>query len=249
MPLSARSGNATAGQRNWDEGDLDEMIRREFLRLASIASALISAPQTKSPTGNTQGFFNIGDVDDCERMNSHLWQIFSLSTSKRAVYPAVREQLSTLTDGLKKAVNQETHSRLCAAAGDLFRLAGEIFFDSSQYTNAAHCYALAASASKEARQYDLWACALTRHSFIVMNERQFSDAVPLLEAAEHVAQFGDGQLSTRYWVAAVQAEAFAGVGDFDACRRSLDIAEQVQSLTGVVHNGGWLRFDGLAARD
>jgi hypothetical protein len=47
----------------------------------------------------------------------------------------------------------------------------------------------------------------------------------------------------RYWVAAVQAETFAGLGDLDRCQRALDTAEQVPELTGNVHNGSWLRFD------
>lgn len=68
-------------------------------------------------------------------------------------------------------------------------------------------------------------------------------ASPILAAAQ-VAQRGDGQLSTRYWVAAVQAEAYAGLGDLDACNRALDHADQVHTLTGQINNGGWLRFDG-----
>lgn len=34
-------------------------------------------------------------------------------------------------------------------------------------------------------------------------------------------------MSTRYWVAAVRAELFARLGDFDACNRALGEAEQV----------------------
>src|SRR5262249_36140348 len=52
------------------------------------------------------------------------------------------------------------------------------------------------------------------------------------------------QLSTRYWVSAVQAEAYAGLGDFDACRRALDSAEEVRGLSEPILPGGWLRFDG-----
>src|SRR6266508_4254679 len=50
--------------------------------------------------------------------------------------------------------------------------------------------------------------------------------------------------STRYWIAAVQAETFAGLGDRDGCERALDAAAAVQGMAGTVHNGGWLRFDG-----
>jgi len=77
-----------------------------------------------------------------------------------------------------------------------------------------------------------------------MYERQFKDTVPLLQAASAVARRGDRQLSTRYWVATVQAQAQAGLGDLAACNRALDEAEVVQRLTGELHNGGWLRFDG-----
>jgi tetratricopeptide (TPR) repeat protein len=195
-------------------------------------------------TGNTP----IPDACDFpgeyERMNAHLWQVFSLSASKRAVYPVVREQLNGLTESLKGASSHEEHKRLCAAAGNLFQIAGEIFFDSNRYTDSAHCYSLAANASKEAEEYDLWACALTRHAFIGMYERRFMDTVPLLEAAAAISRRGSSQLSTRYWVAAVQAEVFARLGDFESCRRSLDTAEQVLSLGGDVQNEGWLRFDG-----
>ncbi|MEU3767982.1 hypothetical protein AB0E55_23265 [Amycolatopsis keratiniphila] len=90
----------------------------------------------------------------------------------------------------------------------------------------------------------MWACALTRHAFIAVYERQFSEAGPLLDLAATLASRGDTKLSTRHWVAAVQAETFAGLGDLDACQRALDTAAEVQHLSGQMHNGGWLRFDG-----
>ncbi|MFD8380632.1 tetratricopeptide repeat protein [Streptomyces sp. NPDC059679] len=65
-----------------------------------------------------------------------------------------------------------------------------------------------------------------------------------LSAAEKVARRGDHTLSTRHWVAAVQAEAYAGLGDLPACERALDTAEEVRRLPSPGHNNGWLRFDG-----
>ena len=107
-----------------------------------------------------------------------------------------------------------------------------------------YCYTLAANACKEASAYDLWACALTRHSFISMYERRFTNARSMLTSASLVAEHGDTQLATRYWVAAVQAEAYAGLGDYESCNRSLDLAEQVRGLPGEIQRSGWLRFDG-----
>ncbi|MFD3483345.1 hypothetical protein [Streptomyces sp. NPDC058665] len=133
---------------------------------------------------------------------------------------------------------------LCGAAGDLSQLAGELAFDNGRYTDAAASYTLAASASREAGAYDLWACALVRHAYVGMSGEQYKEAAGVLSAAERIAKRGDGSLSTRYWVASVQAEAYAGMGHLTACERALDAAEKVADLTGVTASSGWLRFDG-----
>lgn len=103
---------------------------------------------------------------------------------------------------------------------------------------------MAATAGKEAGEHDLWACALIRHAFIGVYERRFGKSVPMLELAARLAHHGDSALATRHWVSVVQAQAFAGLGDLNACQRALGLAEQVQGLSGEIHNGGWLRFDG-----
>jgi hypothetical protein len=126
----------------------------------------------------------------------------------------------------------------------LFQLAGELAFDANRYDAAAASYALAASASKEVGAYDLWACALIRSAYVDLIEHRYQRAADVLAAARRVASRGDPGLATRYWAAAVQAEAYAGLGDFDACEEALDEADKVVSLTGQVSNGGWLRFDG-----
>jgi hypothetical protein len=77
-----------------------------------------------------------------------------------------------------------------------------------------------------------------------MYDQQHAKAVSVLSAAARVAQHGDGQLSTRHWAAAVQAQAFAGLGDAEGCSHALDAADRVLELTGPASPGGWLRFDG-----
>jgi tetratricopeptide (TPR) repeat protein len=221
-----------------DAGAQDDMIRREFLRLVSLSGALVAFPQ-----GEGAGLEDSEDLAEARLMTSDLWQVFSRAKTKQAVYPLVREQISDLNESLGRSHREATHRDLCQQTADLFQLAGEIFFDGNRYTDAAQCYALAASASKEAGNSDLWAASLTRHSFIGLYERQFADAVPMLDAAGRLARHGDSQLSTRYWVSAVQAQVYAGLGEFDACKRALDQAEEVQGLSDPCP-GGWLRFDG-----
>jgi tetratricopeptide (TPR) repeat protein len=222
----------------------DDVNRRALLRILSVAGAQMALPLETAAPNLDRASAGETDAATHARMNGHLWGVYALSASKRSVYPLVREQLSTLTVAMRDARSETAHTRLCSLTADQFQLAGEVLFDASAYTDAAHCYTLAATASRQAKDYDLWACALTRHAYVSMYEHNFSDTVPILDAARRLAVRGDRQLSTRQWVAAVQAELFAELGDFDECSRALDDAEAVQALTGQFHNGGWLRFDG-----
>ncbi|MEU9110592.1 helix-turn-helix transcriptional regulator [Streptomyces sp. NPDC048483] len=220
---------------HYSPGDTDDMIRRNFLRTIAVTGALTALPPADVEAVEDR------PATDFRRMNTHLWQVYQLARSKGSVAAVVRDQLSALTDALK--TSRKTGA-LCSAAGDLFQLAGELSFDNNRYTDAAASYTLAASASKEAGAYDLWACSLVRHAYVDVYERRYRAAADILSAAERVARRGDSALSTRYWVAAVQAEALAGSGDLAACERALAEAERVQELTTPGHNGGWLRFDG-----
>ena len=55
---------------------------------------------------------------------------------------------------------------------------------------------------------------------------------------------GDPQLATRQWVASVQAQAQAGLGNSSGCDRALDTAAAVVQMPASASPGGWLRFDG-----
>lgn len=246
VPPSSVEPEAEAG------GRLDDMNRRELLRLLSMAGTVVTLPAALNgldwdrldfararPAG-----IDGATLDEYAALNAHLWQVFSLSQTKATTFPVVRSHLETLTTALHQSQRSAVYERLCAMAGDLFQLAGEICFDDNRYTDAAYCYSLAATASREASAFDLWACAMARHAFIGVYEGQFDKSAPMLELAAGLARLGDPSLSTRHWIAVVQAETFAGLGELDACERALSVAERVHELDGPVHNGGWLRFDG-----
>jgi hypothetical protein len=78
-----------------------------------------------------------------------------LSKLEGTVFPLVRSQLDVLTASLNEPRGLARHQRLCTLTSELPQLAGEIFFDANEYTEAAHSYTLAATASKEARAFDL----------------------------------------------------------------------------------------------
>lgn len=239
---TARSVRTTISQdpgHHSHPAEADDMQRRDLLRLFSVAAATFAVPTMPGTSDRARA-----TPDKYGQVNSHLWQTYALASRKADVLPLVRRQLAVLTDEASKPNGLDDHRQLFALVGDLFQLAGEIFFDADDYTNAAHCYTLAAQASKDADAVDLWACALTRHAYLSVYERQYGEATRMLDLAADLAGHGDGGLSTRHWVAAVQAEAYAGLGDLLSCQRALDAAELVRDLTGTIHNGGWLRFDG-----
>ncbi|SDH97480.1 Helix-turn-helix [Sinosporangium album] len=242
MQPRAASQEAT-GHQSSDHpgaGDPDEMIRREFLRILTVSGALTALP-LEEVEALTDGVRR-GAPADFARMNSHLRQVYQLARSKGSVYPIVRDQLSTLNEAL--ADTRGNSRPLLNAAADLFQLAGEVAFDANRYSDAAASYSLAASVSKDARAFDLWACSLVRHAYVDVYEHRYEEAAQILGAAERLAQRGDSSLATRHWVAAVQAEAYAGMGDLASCERALDEAERVLELGTDSTNGGWLRFDG-----
>ncbi|CAM5243851.1 hypothetical protein SFIMM107S_03104 [Streptomyces griseus] len=216
------------------------MIRREFLRILTVSGALTAMPadEAEALAQGIQG----GVPADFARMNRYLWQVYQLSRSKGAVYPVVRDQLATLNQAL--AGHRGSGRPLMNAAADLFQLAGEVAFDGNRYSDAAASYTLAASVSKDAQAFDLWACALIRHAYVDMSDQRYRQAAQMLNAAERLAGRGDKKLSTRHWVASVQAEVYAALGDLDACERAMSRAETVRDLATDSANGGWLRFDG-----
>ena len=228
----------------------EDMMRRELLRLLSMAGVHVTMCGADGQRDRLdRSSLDLGRLDEVTvgeyaMLNEHLWRVFVLSKFKGTVLPLVRDQFDVLVASLNRSRGLPVHQRLCELTSELLQLAGEIFFDANEYSDAAHCYTLAAAASKEASAFDLWACAMTRHAFIEMYERRYDKAVPMLELAARLAQRGDESLSTRYWVSAVQAQAFAGLGKLAACQQALDAAEQVCTLSGDVSNGGWLRFDG-----
>jgi tetratricopeptide (TPR) repeat protein len=246
-------GELPADQKPGSSSDEDDMKRRAFLRWMSVAATNVALGPIDGDDRDDDRLdrsvvslpaLDKTHLDHYTRANTTLWAAFGAASVKSSVLPSVQTQIRMLTRGVQQSHSTEQHSQLCALAGDVFQLAGEVFFDSNRYSEAAQYYAAAIDVSKDANAYDLWACAITRHAFIAIYDHQFRDALPLLDGAARVARHGDGSLSTRHWVQAVAAEALAGVGDLTACQRALDRAEQVHDLSRPASNGGWLRFDG-----
>jgi tetratricopeptide (TPR) repeat protein len=231
----------TAAETAPPGGRVDPMLRREILRLAgaSAVSALAWGSAPAQPSGATEL-----QVTDHKAIGTHLWRLYGRLEAKSEILPSVAEHLQGLQETISAGAHQESMRLLCSLNSEALQLAGEVFFDGGAYDDAVNVHLLAASAAKEADEYDRWACALTRYALVLNTEKRWKDSRNLLEAAEQVALRGDSQLPTRQWVASVQAEVAAATGERSEVERALDRASTVLDLTAPVGNGGWLRFTG-----
>jgi transcriptional regulator with XRE-family HTH domain len=230
-----------------------DMKRREMLRLIAAATAVIGTlsanglrpgqPAFDRLTASATGRIRRADLANLTALNTGLWAAFVMAHIKADVAASVWDQIRRLTDALRRPQSTTVRKQVCALNSEMFQLAGEILFDANRYVDAGYCYTLAATAAREAGAMDLWACALTRHAYISVYEHRFQDAKPLLELGADLARKGNSEMATRNWVAAVHAQALAGLGDHAACERALEQAEEVHALARP-GNGGWLRFDG-----
>ena len=229
------------------ERDMDRK-RRELLRILGIASGIVLLPfpdvdwervidALKKPSQ-----LDTTVIQDFETINSRHWNLYLTAASKSLVLDGVLGQFKMLVHFLKEPHSTHMHQHLCALSSDLSQLAGEIFFDRHEHAIAKSCYEFAMSTAKEAKAVDLWASALVRSSFLPLYEERYDDALPFLRQAQRLVQQGDSSLSTRYWAAAVEAEAESGVGNLVACQKALERASEVQAIDGS--SPAWLRFDG-----
>ncbi|GHO73991.1 hypothetical protein KSD_17620 [Ktedonobacter sp. SOSP1-85] len=225
---------------------VDDMKRRELLRVLSLAGSALLFSVDWEQVGNTLAHparLDTKSLQYLEEVNQHYWQAYRAASQKSAILNDVLSHLNALAQALRDVQGASQRQYLCVLASNLAQLCGEIFFDASLYMDAAQCYTFAANAAREANAYDLWACALVRHAFLPIYDRHFQEALPLLQVAGQIAKRGDGTLVTKYWVAMVSAEAYAGLGALDDCRQALDLAEGVRDVKRGM-NGTWLRFDG-----
>ena len=228
--------------------DMDKK-RREVVRLLTIAGAALVLPfpdldwERIDDALDTHSHLDQKVIANIEGINSHLWSLYLTTSTKSSVLDGVAGQLNMLVQFLREPQSAPVHKRLCMLISDLTQLEGEIYFDQREYEMAQSCYVLAASAAKEVQAYDLWACALVRHSFLsIYDERpRYGDALPFLQGARRLAERGDSLLPTRYWAAAVEAEAESGIHNLAACQDALERAHGV--LEQRQASPAWTRFD------
>lgn len=246
--IEAREWRERSGDQDYAYAEKDAMDkkRRELFHLLSSTGMAFALPMPKVDWERIKGALTRPSrIDETvlrhlETINGSLWSLYLATPIKSSVFEGALGQFKTLLQLLKDPHPTAQHQRLCTLTSEIGQLVGEIFFDLDDHEAARSCYALAALSAKDAQSYDLWSCALVRNAFLPMYRGEYKDALPLLQGAWELSQQGDSSLPTCYWVAAVEAEAHAGVLDLADCQHALERAQGVHE--SKERSLPWVRF-------
>lgn len=155
---------------------------------------------------------------------------------------AVVGQLHEVTDLLQERYPESVRRRLFRVTAELAELAGWMSYDSGLQPTAQKYFVLALHAAKEAGDRALGAYVLSGMSRQMIHLGRAEDALELL----HLAQYGSRDTATprtQAMLYAVEARAYANVGEPVKCRRAVRMAEDAfAESTPEDGDPDWIRF-------
>jgi len=151
------------------------------------------------------------------------WQLRASRTS-RELLGGILGHLHTVTDLLDSVGSLGQRRQLIAIAGDAALVGGQIAFDLNEHAAARGYYRVALEAAAESQTPTLHAVALARMSFTYTERGDIDGTLTLVQRAQAVARH-EVSPTVQGWLHAIEAEAYATLGDDRACLAALDHAE------------------------
>lgn len=156
---------------------------------------------------------------------------------------AVVGQLHEVTDLLQEPQPSATAKRLFRCAAELAELAGWMSYDVGLQPTAQKYFVLALHASKEAGDKPLGSYVLSSMSRQMIHLGRPDDALELI----HLAQYGSRDCATARTQAmlyAMEARAYANMGQPSKCKRAVRMAEDTFLDAGIdgEPEPDWIRF-------
>lgn len=162
---------------------------------------------------------------------------------------AIVGQLHEVTELLRDTYPPALSERLFRMASELALLAGWMAYDIGMQPSAQRYFVLALHAAREAGDTPLGAHILATMSRQMIHINRAQDALELI----HLAQYGSHGTTTprvQSMLAALEARAYANLGDADNCRRAIAAAEDLFPGDGPESPRGrdpeWISFFGEA---
>lgn len=156
---------------------------------------------------------------------------------------AVVGQLHEVTDLLQEPQPEATSKRLFTCAAELAELAGWMSYDVGLQPNAQKYFVLALHAAKEAGDKPLGSYILSSMSRQMIHLGRPDDALELV----HLAQYGSRECATprtQAMLYAMEARAYANMGQPSKCKRAARMAEETFADAGAdgEREPDWIRF-------
>ncbi|TQK51575.1 hypothetical protein FBY35_1980 [Streptomyces sp. SLBN-118] len=156
---------------------------------------------------------------------------------------AVVGQLHEVTDLLQEPQPEGTAQRLFTCAAELAELAGWMSYDVGLQPTAQKYFVLALHAAKEAADKPLGSYILSSMSRQMIHLGRPDDALELI----HLAQYGSRDCATprtQAMLYAMEARAYANMGQPSKCKRAVRMAEDTFADAGMdgEPEPDWIRF-------
>ena len=154
---------------------------------------------------------------------------------------AVVGQLHEVTDLLQEAHPEPVARRLYRITADLAALAGWMSYDVGLQPTAQKYLVLALHAAKEAGDRPLGAFVLSSMSRQMIHLDRPDDALELI----HLAQYGSrdsATATTQAMLYALEARAYAGMGQVNKCHRAVRMAEDAYAESRPGEDPSWISF-------
>ncbi|MGI5131609.1 hypothetical protein ACQEVB_32730 [Pseudonocardia sp. CA-107938] len=134
--------------------------------------------------------------------------------------------VTTINDLMVHVIDGRTRSALAAVLSDAAALNAWQLLNGGEPQKAWRLHALARTAGMESGEINLLTHAIGEQVYDLIDIDRTADALTLAQAARAE---GGTKVSPvlRAWLHAVEAEAYANVGDDHACRKQLELAESV----------------------
>ena len=152
------------------------------------------------------------------------------------------EHLQKVIILLEGSLLPSTRTRLCCIASGIAQLAGHLLFDMSELAQARNFHQLAITAAQEGGNQSLEAVAWGRMSFTWTYNENALEAFHCIQEARRLAA-RNVNTTVRAYLAAVEAEIQAILGNRECCLKALDGAERVEDRLYPQEEMYWLRFD------
>lgn len=186
---------------------------------------LSPVPEQHSPNGRLPGRVSPQELDRLEE-TTRLFRSWDAQCGGGLRRMAVVGQLHEVTELLRDNYAPALSERLFRTAAELALLAGWMAYDIGMQPSAQRYFVLALHAAREAGDTPLGAHVLATMARQMIHVNRAQDALELV----HLAQYGSHGTTTprvQSLLAAMEARAYANLGDSDNCRRAVAAAEDL----------------------